>query len=151
MKFDILVKKILEQSAITNSNESVLSVVENINIEGLGNVKAKVDTGNEAYNVLHGVEVKEDNDLVSFKSVNNKVLTKKKLDDIEINIGSGNVEKRPIVEIEFSLKDKIYKEPFSIADRSTNDEPVLIGEVFLKKINAVVDVGNSDPSITDTL
>jgi len=118
----------------------VLSVKEPIEIIGAGKADAKVDTGNEAFNVLHGVDIKEENGEAIFKTINNKVLKKKIIDSVSINIGSGNIEKRPVVEVEFILHGKNYKRPFSLADRSTNDEPILLGEIFLKEIDAVVDV-----------
>lgn len=116
------------------------SVVEPVEIIGAGEAKAKVDTGNEAYNVLHGLDVSLNGESVKFKTINDAILDKKLLETIEINIGSGNIEKRPVVEIEFIIRGKKFSKPFSIADRSTNDEPILLGEIFLKEIGAVVDV-----------
>jgi len=90
--------------------------------------------------VLHGTDVAYTGNTTTFKTINNVVITKPVLKKIEINIGSGNIEERPVVEMSFTMHGKRYATPFSIADRSTNDEPVLLGEVFLSKINAVVDV-----------
>ena len=117
-----------------------LSVVEAIQIKDVGEAVAKVDTGNEAFNVLHGTDIEHTEKGVKFKTLHDKVMEKPILKEIEINIGSGNLEKRPVVEIEFTMRGKTYTKPFSIADRSTNDEPVLLGEVFLREIDAVVDV-----------
>jgi hypothetical protein len=38
-------------------NKPILGVNEYIDINGIGLLKAKIDSGNEAYNVLHGVDV----------------------------------------------------------------------------------------------
>ena len=46
----------------------VLGINEIINIDGLGQVKAKVDSGNEGYNVLHGVDIKQSSGKVTFKT-----------------------------------------------------------------------------------
>jgi hypothetical protein len=116
------------------------AVIEPIEIVGAGKSVAKVDTGNEAYNVLHGVEIEIKNNSVRFKTVNDSILTRPLLGDVEINIGSGNMEKRPVVQIDFVIKGKKFTKPFSLADRSTNDEPILLGELFLSEIDAVVDV-----------
>ena len=117
-----------------------LSVVEAIQITDVGEAVAKVDTGNEAFNVLHGTNIEHTKTGVKFKTLHDKIIEKPVLKEIEINIGSGNFEQRPVVEIEFTMRGKTYSKPFSIADRSTNDEPVLLGEVFLREIDAVVDV-----------
>jgi hypothetical protein len=117
-----------------------LSVIEAVQIRDVGEAVAKVDTGNEAFNVLHGTDIEHTEKGVRFKTLHNKILEKPVLKEIEINIGSGNFEQRPVVEIEFTMRGKTYNKPFSIADRSTNDEPVLLGEVFLREIDAVVDV-----------
>lgn len=106
----------------------------------LGEIQAKVDTGNEAYNVLHGIDIKEEKDVVSFISVKNMRIELPKKDNITIHIGSGVKEERPVVTVDFVLNNKEYKMmPFSIADRSENEDPVLLGEPFLKIINAIVD------------
>jgi len=124
-------------------NKNILGVREVINFidfPDMGDVMAKIDTGNEAYNVLHGVDIKDDGELVSFNTVNNKRLTLNKADSITIHIGSGVKEERPVVKLSFKLGDKVYHDIlFSIADRTENEEPVLIGEPFLKQTKSIVD------------
>lgn len=125
-------------------NKNILGVREQIHLSDfpdLGEISAKVDTGNEAYNVLHGIDVKENDGKVTFKTVNNKEITLPKLDDITIHIGSGVKENRPVVSLNFNIKGKEYKNiPFSIADRTENEEAILLGEPFLRLTNSVVDV-----------
>ena len=120
----------------------ILRVVEPIDIKGIGIVDAKIDSGNEAYNVFLGVNIKHhDNGTCTFTTVNNKQLTLPCDGSIDINIGSGNIENRPTVRLSFVLKGKHYNNiVFSLADRSQNDQPVLIGEPFVKQINALIDV-----------
>jgi hypothetical protein len=119
----------------------VLSVIENIFIEGIGSVSAKIDSGNEAYNVLHGINTNITGNEVSFITVNDKRVTAPLVDTTVIHIGSGVKEERPVVALNIKLKDKIYRNiPFSLADRSENDEPVLVGEPFIRDINALIDV-----------
>ena len=111
--------------------QEILSVTEPIFIEGVGELSAKVDTGNEGYNVLH--------DKIRFLT-NDKTVVKKIVDRMEIHIGSGHNEDRYVVEFNVKFKNKFYENvPFTLADRSENGSPVLIGEPFLKKIDALVD------------
>jgi len=122
-------------------NRPILGVTETINIEGIGTVEAKIDSGNEAYNVLSGINIEHHDNECTFDTVNNKRITLPCTGTIDINIGSGNIESRPTVKLSFILKDVRYEDiDFSIADRTQNDQPVLIGEPFVKKINALIDV-----------
>lgn len=122
-------------------NKVILGVNEYIDVEGIGRIKAKIDSGNEAYNVLHGVDVSEEGETVSFTTVGNKKFQAPKSGDIKIHIGSGVKEDRPIVNLNIKINGKDYKNiPFSIADRSENEDPILVGEPFLKQLNAVIDV-----------
>lgn len=123
------------------SDRPVLGVTEIINIEGIGEVEAKIDSGNEAYNVLLGLDIEQNGRKVSFTTVGDKRLTLPMTGSVDINIGSGNIESRPTVELNFSIDGKHYTGvTFSLADRAQNDQPVLIGEPFVKKINALIDV-----------
>lgn len=125
-------------------NKPVLGVREIIDIDGIGKVSAKIDSGNEAYNVLHGVDVVQDGKTISFTTVKNKRITKATNGDIKIHIGSGMKEDRPIVNLDITLNGKHYSNiPFSIGDRSENEDPVLIGEPFLRDLNAIIDVSKS--------
>jgi hypothetical protein len=122
-------------------NRPILHVIEPMHIDEIGEVTAKIDSGNEAYNVLHGTDIQMNDSSVSFVSVNGKRLIKPFEDTITIHIGSGVKEDRPLVKFNIKLQDKEYNDiPFSIADRSENEEPVLVGEPFIKMINALIDV-----------
>ena len=122
-------------------NKPVFGVNEYIDIDGIGRLKAKIDSGNEAYNVLHGVDVSEEGESISFTTVNGKRIKAPRSGEIKIHIGSGVKEDRPIVKLNIKIGDKKYQDiPFSIADRSENVDPILVGEPFLKKLNAVIDV-----------
>lgn len=125
------------------NSKPIFSVREIIVIDGIGQTTAKIDSGNEAHNVIHGVDIAVEGDTVTFTTINNKRITKNKSHegDIRINIGSGVTEERPVVKLNFKLNGEDYLDiPFSIGDRTENEDPVLIGEPFLKKINAVIDV-----------
>ena len=123
----------------------ILGVTEIIDIEGIGEVEAKIDSGNEAYNVLLGLDIRQQGDKINFTTVGDKRLTLPMTGSIDINIGSGNIESRPTVELNFTLQGKYYTGvTFSLADRVQNDQPVLIGEPFVKQINALIDVKQGD-------
>ena len=59
-----------------NEQKVVLGIDETIEIDGIGSLLAKVDTGNEAYNVLHGIDIKDEGDSVTFTTAGNKQVTK---------------------------------------------------------------------------
>lgn len=123
-------------------NRPILRVVEDIIIDNIGDTTAKIDSGNEAYNVLHGVDIRLDGDTASFTTIHDKVVTLPVVDTVIINIGSGIKEERPVMLFDITIKDKHYKSiPFSIADRTENDEKVLVGAPFIKSVNALIDVG----------
>jgi len=125
-------------------NKNILGLVEKIRLldfPEVGEITAKVDTGNEAYNVLHGTDIQSHENNVTFKTIDGKEITLPKIDSIVIHIGSGVKEERPVVKLNFSLGNKVYRNMlFSIADRSENEEAILLGEPFLRQTNSIVDV-----------
>lgn len=121
--------------------ERALGLIEIVTFKELGPVDAKVDSGNGAFNVLHGTDLQEYGDQINFKTVNGKGLTKRIADFIDINIGAGKIEKRPVVLFDIEFGGREWKNiPFSISDRGTNDQPVLIGKDFIIKNGGVIDV-----------
>ena len=125
--------------------ENALGLVEDIDIEGIGVVKAKTDTGNSAYNVLHGIVKGRDHASVTFETVGGKVITMPYSDTVKIHIGSGNKEDRPVVNFNVTINDQKYENvPFSIADRSENEHKALLGEEFIKSNGGIVDINKED-------
>ena len=122
-------------------SDDVVGLVEKIYIEGIGEVDAKIDSGNGAYNVINGEVISKRGENIIIKTIGGKKLKKKVVDEVIIHIGSGNKEHRPVVAFDIRLGDEEYKAvPFSIADRSENEYPVLIGKLFLSKIDKLIDV-----------
>ena len=133
-----------------------LGLIETITFDELGPIEAKVDSGNGAYNVLHGVNLLysglDDNydgkSHVTFDTVNGEKLKKKVLEEIDINIGSGNIETRPVVEFDIEIGDKKYPNTrFSLGDRTENEYKILVGKDFIQKLGGLIDVsaeGNLD-------
>ena len=125
-----------------------LGLIETITFEELGPIEAKIDSGNGAYNVLHGVNITEEGGHVMFDTVNNKRLKKELNEHIDINIGSGNIETRPVVLFDIEIGDKKYPATkFSIGDRKENEYKILVGKDFIEKLGGLIDVsaeGNLD-------
>lgn len=127
---------------------SVIGNTEKIFIDEIGETVCKIDTGNNAFNVLHGVNINVDGDTVEFDTINNKRVKKKIIDNAIINIGSGIKEDRPIMLFNVKLGDKEYPEvKFTISDRTENSEPVLLGKDFLSTLGKLIDV-NKDFTVS---
>lgn len=127
------------------ADNDVIGLVEPITIDSVGDVEAKVDSGNGAYNVLHGDILSRRGNNIIIGTVNNKKLKKQVVDTVVIHIGSGNKEERPVVLFDIVFDGKKYKDvPFSIADRSENEYPVLVGKDFVSKIDKLIDVDKEE-------
>ena len=138
-KGDKLVNNCVKENI--DDDRIILSVIEKIFIDNIGEVDAKIDSGNEAYNVIHGINTNISGNKVTFTTVNDRMITASLIDTTIIHIGSGVKEERPVVALSIRLKGKTYKNiPFSLGDRSENDEPVLVGEPFIHDIGALIDV-----------
>lgn len=122
--------------------QETLGLVEPIKIEGIDTeLVALVDSGNAAFNVLHGVKIKDMGSEVEFITTNDIRVIRPKVDEITIHVGAGHDEHRPVVEFTIEIGNKVYPDvKFSIGDRTENQHPVLIGADFLKQINALIDV-----------
>ena len=122
--------------------KSVLGLEEIIYIDGVGQLKAKLDTGNGAFNVLHGEDISEDNNLVRFTTEHGVVMQIPVHDHITINLGAGNTEHRPVVLLNVKVGNRIFKNiPFSIGNRSGNNHKVLISKNFIQnELDALIDV-----------
>lgn len=106
---------------------------EEIEIEGIGKLDARIDTGNEGYNVLHAENIDFDDkfDMVTF-TTNGETITLPMDDIVRINVGGGKIQNRMVVKMDVSMGGKRYKDVhFSLTDRDDNDTPVLVGRRFL--------------------
>ena len=122
--------------------QETLGLVEPIKIEGIDTeLVALIDSGNAAYNVLHGVDIEDRGSEVEFITTNNVRVVRPKVDEITIHVGAGHDEHRPVVEFTVEIGNKVYPDvKFSIGDRTENQHPVLVGVDFLKQINVLIDV-----------
>ena len=126
--------------------KTVLGLIEFFHIDGVGKVAAKLDSGNGAFNVLHGEDIQLQGNKVFFRTVNGRTLIKDKKDTITINVGAGNTEDRPVVEFDLKVGDKEFKGvPFSIGNRSSNIFKILVGKEFIEQeLDALIDVGQEN-------
>ena len=126
--------------------KQVFGLIEFFDVDGIGKIPSKLDSGNGAFNVIHGEDIQVQGNKVLFKTVNNKHLIKDKVDDIVINVGAGNTEDRPIVEFDFSIGNKQFTNiPFTLSDRGTNLYKILVGKEFIEnELDALIDVSQEN-------
>ena len=126
--------------------KQVLGLIEFFDVDGIGKIPSKLDSGNGAFNVIHGEDIQLQGNKVHFKTVNNKRLMKDKVDEIVINVGAGNTETRPVVNFDLKIGNKEFKDiPFSVGDRSTNLFKILVSKDFIEQhLDALIDVSQED-------
>ena len=122
--------------------KNVVGLVETIFIDGVGEVEAKIDSGNGAFNVLHGENIEMNEEVCKFITVDGKKIEKPIVDIITINVGAGNFEERPVVEFSIKFGTRQFDNvKFSIGNRANNEYPVLIGKDFIRNdLDALIDV-----------
>lgn len=137
---DFLEQKVLLERLVIGLEEPVL-------VKGLGELQAKIDSGNGGYNVIHGTDFHQQGNVLMFTTHDSfgheKKISAKIIDDIEVNMGGGNIEKRPVIELDIKFGGEDYKKiPFSVSDRSSNTNPILISKGFVEnELEALIDVG----------
>ena len=128
--------------------KQVLGLVELFDVDGIGKIPSKLDSGNGAFNVIHGDKdsIQLQGNKVLFKTVNNKHLIKDKIDEIVINTGGGVMDKRNVVEFDFKIGNKEFRNiPFSIGDRSSNLYKILVSKDFIEDhLDALIDVSQEN-------
>lgn len=133
----------------------VIGLEEPILIKGAGEFIAKVDSGNGGFNVLHGENIIQQGDVITFKTYNAdnepKMISKKLKQFVNVNIGSGNIEERPVIELDVQFAGDLYKKiPFSIANRNSNSHRVLICKDFVKdELEALIDPAEQNLTVGD--
>lgn len=122
----------------------VVGLIEKIELAGIGLLEAKIDSGNGAYNVLHGENITRQGNKVIFTTVGGKRIIKDVRDIININVGAGHVEERPVVYFRMKFAGTEFDNiPFSIGNRTQNEYKVLIGKDFIKQLDALIDVNSN--------
>ena len=125
----------------------VIGIEEPILVKDLGEIMAKIDSGNGGYNVIHGEDITYQGNQVLFLTYdgagNPRRMSKKLKEELEVHIGGGIVQKRPVIELDIKFANEEYKKiPFSITDRTENTHRILISKEFVENtIEALIDVG----------
>lgn len=121
--------------------KTVIGLIEEMEIAGIGRVKVKIDSGNSAYNVLGVSNIMKQGNKVTFDTINGKRLIKEIKDTITINVGAGNEEERQVVMFRIKFGGQEFDNiPFSLGNRDNNEYKVLVGKDFIKKLDALIDV-----------
>jgi hypothetical protein len=123
----------------------VIGLNEFMNLDGIGRLICKVDSGNGAYNVLHGEDIDRQGNKVIFTTYDDAGTKHKISKDIvkmiTINVGAGHEEERPVVLFRVGFNNNQFDNvPFSIGNRSKNKHKVLVGLEFIKQLDALIDV-----------
>ena len=121
--------------------KTVIGLVEDIEIAGIGKVSAKVDSGNGYASALDAQDIDRQGNKVTFTTIGGKRLIKDVIEVVNINVGAGHIEERPVVLFRIKFGGVEFDNiPFSLANRSNNDHKVLIGREFIKQLDALIDV-----------
>ena len=126
--------------------KQVFGLIEFFDLDGVGKIPAKLDSGNGAYNVLHGEDIQIQGNKVFFRTENGKTLLKDMNGQITINVGAGKMETRPVVEFDFTIGDKQFTSiPFTLSNRSTNLYKILVSKEFIEnELDALIDVSQEN-------
>ena len=124
----------------------VIGLEEPILIKGIGELLAKIDSGNSGYNVIHGEDFIIQGNILNFKTINKdgdeRRVSKKIKETLRVNIGGGHIQERPVIELDIKFGGDDYKKiPFSVTNRADNEHKVLISKDFVgKELDALIDV-----------
>lgn len=124
------------------TEREVVGLVEELHLDDVGPVTARIDSGNTGYNVLHAtnITVLQENK-VQFTTVNGIKLVKPIVAFVDVQMGGDISEKRVVVEFNTRFRSAFYQKiKYSLTDRSNNKEKALVGLVFLRQLEALIDV-----------
>jgi hypothetical protein len=124
--------------------KTVIGLIESIELYGIGKLDAKVDSGNGAFNVIHGEDITKQGNKVTFTTIDKKRIIKDIKDTITINVGANNIEERYVVTFRMKFGGTEFDNvPFSVGNRTSNEYKVLIGKDFIKQLDALIDVDSN--------
>ena len=135
-----IVGKVLD--FITDRNKWVkqtreVGYIETVHIEGFGDVKSKMDTGNGGHCVIHTDKVDIKDGMANWtydgKSYSHKYVGSK---NIKIRGVLDKYDERTVVNLDVTFGGVTYKDvPFTLANRSNMSTPVLMNRAFIKRAN----------------
>ena len=118
-----------------------IGYIEYIELDGTGEMKARIDTGNSGFCVAHVEDVDIKDGKITCK-LNGKKITKNILGRKNVKVGD---EEEDRVHVLFDVKfaGKEYKDvEFTLDDRSNRVYPVLVGRQFLTQYRYTVNPSN---------
>lgn len=111
--------------------------IEMVNIEAMGDMKAKMDTGNGSYCVIHSDKWEIDGDYVKWHHLGKEY--EHKLDGMKNVRTMGKMEERPAVLLNVTFNGDTYKDvKFTISNRENMSTPILLNRTFIKQANLVI-------------
>lgn len=111
--------------------------IEMVNIEAMGDMKAKMDTGNGSYCVIHSEKWTIDDNYITW--ICNGKEYEHKLDGMKNVRTMGKMEERPAVLLNVTFNGDTYKDiKFTISNRATMSTPILLNRSFITKANLVI-------------
>lgn len=130
-------------------NEREAGLIEPLEIKTVGKFQAKLDTGNESYNVLGAEDITESNGVVYF-TVQGKEYTKPIVSHVRIRTNNVNVDRRPVVEFDIKFRNRVFKNiRFSLVPRKFNKYPVLVGNKFISTAKLIVNVNKKNTFVEE--
>lgn len=121
-----------------------IGLIETIVLDDGLQAEAKVDSGNDGYNVIDGQNMQINGKNVSF-TFEGKQIVKPIVDTISVHIGDSKIDKRPVVTFNMKLGNKTFENvKFSVANREMNDYKILICKDFVKNSKLLIDVSRSN-------
>ena len=118
--------------------------IETIEIDGIGNFKAKFDTGNGSLCVLHSdkYEINEKKNTVTWHQGDKKYTHDyKKIKEVRVGGLRDYTEKRPVIELDIIFDGVVHKDVDVTLDDRNGRTPVLINRRFMRKANVAVNPG----------
>ena len=111
--------------------------IEMINVEAMGDMKAKMDTGNGSYSVIHSNKWEIKDNYVKWTHLGKEY--EHKLDSMKNVRTMGKTEERPVVLLNVTFNGDTYKDvKFTISNRETMSTPILLNRTFIKTANLVI-------------
>jgi hypothetical protein len=111
--------------------------IETVNIESMGDMKAKMDTGNGSYCVIHSDKWEIKGNYVTW--TNNGNTYEHKLDGMKRVRTMGQMEERPSILLNVTFNGDTYKDvKFTISNREQMSTPILLNRTFIRQANLVI-------------
>lgn len=111
--------------------------IEMVTVEAMGSMKAKMDTGNGSYCVIHSDKWDIKDGYITW--TNNGRDFEHKLDSMKNVRTMGRLEERPVVLLNVTFNGDTYKDiKFTISNRESMSTEILLNRSFIKQANLVI-------------